>query len=169
MKEGIINYAVYEDETEFIGIADATLPDLKRITTEIQGSGMNGIINSPIIGNIEAMETTLNFKAPSREQSSLFEGRKHRLTFMQAVQNRNLTSGEIEVEAHKIVMEVTPNTQSLGKVATASTSDASGTYAVNYFAQYFNGVKTDEIDILNFICMINGKDELADVRRALGK
>ncbi len=169
MKEGIINYAVYEDENEYIGVADATMPDLKRITTEIQGSGINGILNSPIKGNFEAMETTLNFKAPSKEQSALFEGRKHRLTFMSAIQDRELTTGEVKVKAHKIVMDVFPNTQSLGKVATASTSDASGTYSVSYFAQYFDGVKTDEIDLLNFICMINGKDELADVRRALGK
>lgn len=32
-----------------------------------------------------------------------------------------------------------------------------------------DGSKVTEIDPLNFICIINGKDYLKDVRKALGK
>lgn len=169
MKEGVINYAIYEDGTEFLGIADITLPDIKRITAEIQGSGMNGVLNSPIIGNFEAMTATFSFKTPCKEQSTLFEGRVHTLDCRAAVQDRNSVSGEIEVIPHKYIMKVTPVTQSLGKLAPASTSDGSGEYAVSYFAEYIDGKKMTEIDILNFICIINGVDELRDVRKALGK
>lgn len=169
MKEGIVNYAVYEDGTEYLGIADVTLPDISRITTEIQGTGMNGTLNSPIVGNVEAMTVTFNFKTPCKEQSSLFEGRVHTLDCRAAIQDRNPTTGEIEIIPYKCIMKVTPVKQSLGKLAPASTSDGSGEYAVSYFAEYINGKKLTEIDILNFICMVNGVDELRDVRKALGK
>lgn len=64
---------------------------------------------------------------------------------------------------------VFPKKTSLGKVATASTSDASGEYSVSYFATYLEGKKVLEIDPLNYIFFVNGKDYLAEVRRALGK
>ena len=56
-----------------------------------------------------------------------------------------------------------------GKLAPASPAEASGEYAVTYFATYIGGVKVLEIDILNFIFFVNGVDYLADVRKALGK
>ena len=46
---------------------------------------------------------------------------------------------------------------------------ASGEYAVSYYALYLDGKKVVEIDQLNFIYYINGKDYLEDVRKALGK
>ena len=41
--------------------------------------------------------------------------------------------------------------------------------AVRYWATYIDGKKVREIDPLNFICLIDGTDYLADVRKALGK
>ena len=35
MNETIINFAVYEDATEFLGMSEATLPDLSFLTQEI--------------------------------------------------------------------------------------------------------------------------------------
>ena len=61
------------------------------------------------------------------------------------------------------------NVLALGKVAAASTADVSGEYAVSYYAMYLDGSKVTEIDPLNFVCIINGKDYLKDVRKALGK
>lgn len=42
-------------------------------------------------------------------------------------------------------------------------------YAVSYYATYIDGKKKLEIDPLNYIYYVNGKDYLADVRKALGK
>ncbi len=169
MQEGVINFAIYEDGVEYLGVAEISLPDISRITAEIQGTGMNGTLNSPIIGNFEAMTTTFNFKTPSPEQSSLFEGRVHTLDCRAAIQERDPVTGEINVIPYKYILKVTPVKQSLGKLAPSSTSDGSGEYATSYIAHYIDGKKVTEIDILNFICIINGNDELAKVRKALGK
>lgn len=39
----------------------------------------------------------------------------------------------------------------------------------SYYATYIDGKKKLEIDPLNYIYYVNGKDYLADVRKALGK
>ena len=71
--------------------------------------------------------------------------------------------------ADKYVMVVVPKTTTMGQVAPASPADASGTYSVYYYAGYKDGKKLWEIDPFNQICVINGVDYLADVRKALGK
>lgn len=169
MKESIIGFAVYENSNEFMGIADITLPDIERVTVEVQGAGMNGTLNSPVLGQFNAMSMTFSFKTHTKEQHSLFEGRTHTLDLREAVQGRNNISGEVEVTPHKYVVKVIPTKYSKGKLATASTADASGEYAVSYYAEYIDGKKITEIDPLNYICIVNGVDELAAVRVALGK
>ena len=51
----------------------------------------------------------------------------------------------------------------------ASTAEASGEYAVTYFATFFDGKKVLEVDKLNFIYEVDGVDYLAEVRKAMGK
>ena len=69
----------------------------------------------------------------------------------------------------KYVLRVRPKKLAPGKVGIATTADASGEYAVTYYAIYKNGVKKVEIDQLNFIYYVNGVDYLAEIRDALGK
>lgn len=97
------------------------------------------------------------------------EPRVHRIDLRVAQQKMNLRTSANEVSGVKHIMKVKPKKTALGKVAAASTADVSGEYAVSYYAMYMDGKKKTEIDPLNFICIINGKDYLKDVRKALGK
>ena len=81
----------------------------------------------------------------------------------------NNRTSETEVTSVKHIMRVKPKKTALGKVAAASTADVSGEYATQYYAMYMDGEKVTEVDPLNFICIINGYDYLAEVRKALGK
>ena len=137
--ELVINYAIYEDATEYLGTTEVTLPDLEYMTEELSGAG--------IAGNIEEIIIDLRV----------------------AQQRMNLRTSANEVTGVKHIMKVKPKKTALGKVAAASTADVSGEYAVSYYAMYMDGSKVTEIDPLNFICIINGKDYLKDVRKALGK
>ena len=67
------------------------------------------------------------------------------------------------------MLVVLPKKDGGGTLAPASAADASGEYAVRYWATYVDGQKIREIDPMNSICIINGVDYLADVRKALGK
>ena len=81
----------------------------------------------------------------------------------------NMRTSQTNITSVKHIMKVKPKKTALGKVASASTADVSGEYAVSYYAMYLDGKKVTEVDPLNFICMINGTDYLAEVRKALGK
>lgn len=168
MKNVVVNYRAYEGNETYLGNAEVTLPDLSRITQEVQGAGINGKINIPVAGHFDEMTMTISFKAPSKEQAVLFEGRVHTLSLHAAVQGRDDTTGEITQTAHKYIVKVIPTKNALGKLAPASTSDGSNEYSVVYYAEYIEGTKINEIDLNNFICIINGNDELTKVRRALG-
>ena len=167
--DAVINYAVYEDATEFYGTANVQLPDLSSMTTTLSGAGIAGNVEAVILGHFEAMTMSMDFNTFCKDQANLAELRPHNLDLRAAQQTTNSSTGEIETDSVKHVLRVTPKKLGLGKLAPASTADASGEYAVSYFASYINGEKINEVDPLNFICIINGVDYLAPVRKALGK
>lgn len=167
--ELVVNFAVYEDANEYLGMAEATLPDLEYLAEEMSGAGIAGNVEEIIIGHLSAMTTTLNFRTVCKAAVRLLEPRTHKLDLRVAQQQMNNRTSETTITGVKHIMRVKPKKTALGKVAAASTADVSGEYATQYYAMYMNGEKVTEIDPLNFICIINGYDYLADVRKALGK
>lgn len=169
ISETTINAAVYEGATEYLGIAEVNLPDLAQLTTEVSGAGIAGKINSPIIGHIEPMSMTLNFRSVTEEAYKLSTPESHSLDLRVAQQERDSGTGKSGIQKIKYSIIATPVKLGMGKIAPASTSDASGEYSVTYLAVYIDGKKVTEVDPMNYIYIINGKDYLADVRKALGK
>lgn len=167
--ELVVNFAVYEDANEYLGMAEASLPDLEYMSEEMSGAGIGGNVEEIIIGHLSAMTATLNFRTVCKSAVRLLEPRVHKIDLRVAQQQTDNRTSGIEVISLKHIMRVKPKKTALGKVAAASTADVSGEYAVSYYAMYMNGKKITEVDPLNFICTINGKDYLEEVRRALGK
>ena len=167
--ETVIGFAVYEDATEYYGMSEVTLPEISNLTEEISGAGMGGKVEAVILRAIEAMTTTLNFRTVTKNAIKLHEPREHKIDLRVAQQNKNTTKGVTEVGRVKHLLTLTPKKLNPGKVATASAAEVSGEYATTYFATYIDGKKMLEIDPLNYIYFVNGKDWLADVRKALGK
>lgn len=167
--ETVINFAVYEEATEYYGMAEVALPELSSITQEVQGAGINGTLESVVLGHVEAMSMTMNFRTLTKNAVKLAEPRNHILDLRAAQQEHDTVSGKTNVVKVKHVLVVRPKKLNPGKLAQASPGEVSGEYAVSYFATYIDGEKMVEIDILNFIYFINGIDYLAEVRKALGK
>lgn len=167
--ETIINFEVYEDAKEFIGTASVTMPDLTSIVQTISGSGIAGTIEAIVPGHFDPMTMSMSFRTMTAAALNLAEPRIHQIELRVAQQIEDSTNGAIRVQPVKHVMKVLPKKYGGGTLAPASPADASGEYAVRYWATYLDGQKITEIDPFNHICVINGKDYLADVRRALGK
>ena len=169
MDQSVINFAVYEDSTEFVGLAKVTLPDLTALTQSISGAGIAGNIESVQLGHFEAMTLGLSFRNTTKQVIRLAEPRRHNIDLRIAQQDENTVKGAVETRSVKHVFVVIPKSTKGGTVAPASPTDGSGEYTVRYWANYIDGQKVMEIDPMNFICYINGVDYLADVRKALGK
>lgn len=168
--ETVIGFAVYEDATEYLGISEVTLPEISNITEEISGAGINGKYETPILGQIEPMTLTLNFRTVTRNAIKLFEPKRHNIDLRAAQQKQDPTKGTVEVVPVKHVLTIVPKKLNPGKLATATAAEVSGEYAVMYYASYIDGKKVLEIDPLNYIYYVNGQDgRWKEIKKALGK
>lgn len=167
--QSVINFAVYEDGVEFAGMAKATLPDLNSLTQSMAGAGIAGNVETVILGHFDAMTLGLNFRTTTAHAIKLSEPRRHTIDLRVAQQVEDTVSGAVTVQSVKHIFVVVPKKDAGGSIAPAAPTDGSGEYSVRYWATYIDGKKVREIDPLNFICIINGVDYLADVKRVLGK
>ena len=167
--ESVINFAVYEDSVEYVGMAGVTLPNLAAIVQTLSGAGIAGNVEVPILGHYDVMSLTLNFRTTTEHSVRLSEPRRHNIDLRMAQQIEDTVAGEVKVQSIKHVLVVVPKTDTGGTVAPAAPTNGSGEYSVRYWATYIDGAKVREIDPLNFICVVNGVDYLADVRKAIGK
>ena len=165
----IINFQVYENATEYFGMAEVTLPEVSNIVTDVKGAGLSGTFEGVVLGHLEPMTLTLNFRTVTRDAIRLFEPYDHHIDLRVAQQDKDPVSGRQVVTAVKHVFVCQPKKFNPGKVAPATPADASGEYAVSYWAMFIDGRMVLEIDIMNFIYNVNGTDYLAEVRAALGK
>lgn len=169
INQSIISFAAYEDGDEFLGLVKINLPDLKFLTQTISGAGIAGNMEHPVLGHVDSMTLGISFSSATDAASSLCEPRPHTISLRVAEQYENIAKGKLGVTDIKHTFTILPKTIKGGSVAPASSSDASGEYAVHYWKEKIDGSVTKEIDPANYICRINGTDYLKDVRKALGK
>lgn len=165
----VTNFAIYEDAKDYYGLSEVEFPGIALLTEEIKGAGIAGNIESVVIGHLEAMTCKFNFRTVTEAAIKLTEPRIHNIDCRVAQQVHNTRSGQTTQESVKHIMRTMPKKLTPGKAAPASTADVSGEHAVYYYAIWKNGKKVTELDPMNFICLINGTDYLAEVRKALGK
>lgn len=167
--ETIINFDIYEDAIEYLGMAEVTLPSITSLTQEISGAGIAGNNEAVIVGHLSAMSMTLNFRTVTQAAISLLEPRIHKIDLRVAQQASNTRTDTIDITTVKHIVRIMPKGFSPGKAVIASPGDVSGEYSVKSYAMFMNNTKKIEVDPVKFIYFVNGKDYLKDVRRALGK
>lgn len=133
MDQSIINFKVYEDSVEYVGMAQATLPDLTALTQSISGAGIAGNVESVILGHFDAMTLGLNFRTVTDQSVKLSEPRRHTIDLRVAQQDEDVVAGKVVVRAVKHIFVVIPKSDKGGSVAPprpptapASTPSATG-------------------------------------------
>lgn len=167
--ESYIDFAVYENSKEMLGVAKATLPDIKFLTQTISGAGVAGNVEAVLKGMVDTMSLSLNFISATDAAVNLSTPVKHNIDLRVAEQQWDTVGTKSVVAANKFVMVVIPKSLKVGSVAPASAADASSEFAVYYYAAYKGKTQLWEIDPYNYICKINGVDYMKEVRTALGK
>ena len=77
--QAVINFECYEDAKDFLGLASVTLPDVDFIIATISGAGIDGNVEAPIIGHMNAMPTQIKFRTFSTDSLKLLEPREHNI------------------------------------------------------------------------------------------
>lgn len=167
---GIINFAVYENGSEYLGIAKITLPAKTNKVLTVNGAGIPGDVDVPVPGHRDAMSVTISFLDAPDAAYKLAETRVHQLDCRVAHERYNETAAKLAVRGYKHILEVIPKTLTSGDVAPSAAQAASGEYSCLSIKTYIDGKLVEHYDPLKFIDIdSSGTDRLADVRRALGK
>lgn len=132
--ESVINFAVYEDSVEYVGMAGVTLPNLAAIVQTLSGAGIAGNVEVPVLGHYDVMSLTLNFRTTTEHSVRLSEPRRHNIDLRMAQQIEDTVAGEVKVQSIKHVLVVVPKTDTGGTVAPAAPTNGSGEYSVRYWA-----------------------------------
>lgn len=167
--EAIIDFAVYMNSKELIGIAKASLPAITFLTQTVQGAGVGGSVEAVLCGMVDAMELRLDFLSSLDGARKLASPKKHQIDLRVAEQYWNTTKAAKNLIADKYVMNIVPKSTNPGEVAPASTANTTGTYSVLYYAAYRGNTLLWEIDPFNGRCYIDGVDYGAALFKALGK
>lgn len=166
--EKLINFRVYQDGHDLIGVADVTLPKLEAMTETVKGAGVAGEVDSPVIGHYNSMELELNWRTLEKPNVMLASPKGVHLDLRGAQQVYDSTKGVYMVKPVKAVIQGIPKSTELGKLDVGTTSDTKNTIEVNYLKVTINKETVLELDKYNYICNIGGTDFLTDVREALG-
>lgn len=164
-----VNFEIYEDSINFLGIAQITLPNLQQIAESFSGAGIAGNVEAVARAHFDAMTLAIQFRTTTDEAIRLLKPDRHTLDIRVARQDEDTEAGQIVITPVKYIAVVLPKSLNLGNVAPHSRQDASGDYAIRYWATYIDGKLVTEIDQLNYKALIDGVDYLASVRAALGK
>ena len=166
--EKLVEFKVYSDSNDLLGVSDIELPTLEFMTETIKGAGIAGEVDSPTVGHFSSTEIKMTWRTLDRKLFKLAGNRTKVLDCRGAQQNIDRRSGEYKIDKVRVIIKGMPKSIELGKMETASVVGATTTLEAIYLKVIVNGTTEVEIDKLNNIAKIGDTDFLADVRDALG-
>lgn len=167
---GIVDCAVYENGSNYLGIANITLPTLTAKTLTVTGLGVAGDVDFAVPGHKSAMRVTIAFRDAPEDSRRIVAHGQHILDCRVARENYDGTNGKYIITSHKYILKVAPLTETLGTVAPASQQGASDEFACLSYEEYIDDRLVRRYDPINNVDIdYNGNDILADVRSALGQ
>lgn len=167
ISERLSNFTTYLNGARRLSLVDIELPDLEPMTEEVAGAGIAGVVETQTVGHYNAMSATLKFRTIGREVFEFVPTERNQIVVRGNQQGMDTSRGTVQNEKVKITMNVQTKNSSLGKFEVGAQTDTSLEVNVHYFKMEIGSRVVTEIDPLNFICIINGVDVLADVRENL--
>lgn len=164
--EKLINFRVYLEGDPVNGVADVELPKLKSMTTTVEGAGIFGQVESPVLGHLEAISVTVNFRMMGDGASKLMAPKAHLLDFRGSQQISD--AGSYSTKPMRLTMKGTPTEVDLGKLKVGESTESSIQFSVSYLKLYVDGVEWIEVDQFNGVYRVDGVDYSASVRADLG-
>ena len=158
----IKNYVGFLDGTSYMGrTVEGKLPELKLKTSEYRGGGMDGSLDVPM--GQEKMEAEVTFAEWNPEVFRAWGNRK-------ALVLRPGAQGENDFSADSFIFTMRGRFPGLSPDALKPTDDSNLKLmmAVDYLKIERNGEELIEIDVENMVRIVDGVDQLAELRSAMG-
>jgi P2 family phage contractile tail tube protein len=173
MKHGnkTIQYSIYDrssGKAEFIADTNnVKRPSFEYMTETLKGAGILGEIDMPTPAQVGAMTYEIAVKRTNAKTISLFEPKTQHIETRWAEDEIDSTSGNVKISANKEIVKGKPKSLDLGSVETNAANENTLALEILYYKYIKDGVVLIEIDKLNNVLIINGKDYTKDLREAL--
>lgn len=164
----IVNYNGFLDGYMLLGMADVELPNITPMMETLSGAGILGEVETPLLGHIEAMEATINWRTVTKDAIRLAAPGTHRVDFRVSQQSYATAKGQIESRPFRVCMGLMNKEFGLGKLEPNATADSGQTFSVAYLYVYLDNKKLIHIDQLASKFEIDGVDYLKDYRKHVG-
>ena len=136
----INDYNAYTEDDLLIGLADEiTLPKIKNKTTSVSGMGIAGEVDSPVPGQFESMEATLNWNTMYSYATKMMNPNKH------------------------IQITLRPKELDPGKLKRADTMGSTTTLEVTRYLMEVDGQTVIDIDKFAGRYYVDGEDMRAEI------
>lgn len=166
--EVINNFNVYDGSAnKLIGVSgEVTLAEISATTATVSGAGLLGEINTPVVGQIRAIEQEIPFNVLNVNIFSYFGFDKPASVVLRGdIQSVDSSTGAIKQSALKIAYNGYTKKINPGKVKAGDTMGAAVTLELTYIHIEIDGKTVIKIDKLNSVFEVNGTDLLAEIKK----
>lgn len=162
----INSFNVYKDGMRLIGISDeVTLPDFESLTETLSGPGILGEVDDPTLGHFSSMEMEIPFRTMDSDLFILSDDISSvMVTLRGSIQCTVNETGATTLKQMRVVVRGKNKGITGGKAKQGSGTSSSIKLEILYILIEIDSVTEIELDKLNFIYKVHGKDLLEKVR-----
>lgn len=162
--ERLTNFNAYNDGNKLVGTVDVEMPEVAFMTDTISGAGIAGEIDSPVLGMVQSMTSTLTWRTVTKAASVLVAPRVHAIELRGSQEVFDQATGTKRAQPLRVSMRVQPKNLSMGSLEVGSSTGTESEFEVTYLKVIIDGEEVLEVDKFNFIFKADGTDYLAEVR-----
>lgn len=165
--EKIHAFNVYLRGNRLLGLSDeVTLPDFEAVTETLSGPGILGELESVALGQFSSMEMEIPFRQMDDDMFKLADqSTSLDITLRGSIQFTIGSTTETAFKPMRIVVRGKNKSIAGGKAKQGNGTGSSIKIEIAYIYIEINNAPKIELDKLNFVFKINGKDLLEKVRR----
>lgn len=166
--ERLVNFRVYNNSNDLLGIATVDLPELSAMSETVSGAGIAGEVESPVLGHYSSMTTTFTWRTIEQAAMALSAQKAHEVEVRGSQQVYDAANGTYSTVPVRCTLRITPKNVSLGSFEPGATTDTESEFEVLYIKLFINNKSVVEIDKYNYVVKFGDEDILSSVRSDLG-
>ena len=162
--EKSINFKVYLNDRDLLGIAEGSIPNLEAMTSEVKGAGVAGVIESIVLGHFNSTTFSLTWRTVTDDFMKLFAHKTNDIDLYASLQRYDSGLGEYKTEPLHVYLKATTKTSTPGNLVVGDNMDTQTEFEVTVMMIELNHKERVMMDKYNYIYRVDGTDYLDSVR-----
>lgn len=160
----IANFNIYRGANKIVGVTgEVKLPNLDALSETVDGAGILGEIDVANPGHFPALPIEIPFRTLDGEIFDLFKNDGETVVLRGAAQLMDTQTSKLTHKPVKVTIKGPRKGNDLGSMAVGKPSASKITIDAWYLKVEIDGETSVELDKLNFVYILNGEDQLADL------